>query len=73
MGENMADDMAGYVNFETLAYIFIDLEARSRRNNLIFWEFFEIPNENCFVINRDFIADKLDLDPRRMYLTVPTG
>lgn len=54
---------------KTLAYKSIDLEARSRRNNLIFWGFSEIPNENCFAIIRDFIADRLDLDPSRMYLT----
>lgn len=54
---------------KTLAYKSIDMEARSRRNNLIFWGFFETPNENCFSIIREFIADNLDLDPRRMYLT----
>ena len=54
---------------KTLAYKSIDMEARSRRNNLIFWGFFETPNENCFSIIREFITDNLDLDPRRMYLT----
>ena len=54
---------------KTLAYKSIDLEARSRRNNLIFWEFVEIPNENCFAIIRGFIADRLDLDPQNMYLS----
>ena len=54
---------------KTLAYKSIDLEARSRRNNLIFWGFVEIPNENSFAIIRGFIADKLDLDPQNMYIT----
>ena len=53
----------------TLAYKSIDLEARSRRNNLIFWGFMEIPNENCFAIIRGFIADRIDLDPQNMYLS----
>ena len=56
---------------KTIAYKSIDLEARSRRNNLIFWGFHETPNENCFGIIRDFIADRdlLNLDPSTMYLT----
>ena len=54
---------------KTLAYKSIDLEARSRRNNLIFWGFVEISNENCFAIIRGFIADRLDLDPQNMYLS----
>ena len=54
---------------KTLAYKSIDLEARSRRNNLIFWGFVEIPNENCFAIIRGFIADRLDLDPQSIYLS----
>ena len=54
---------------KTLAYKSIDLEAWSRRNNLIFWDFFEISHENCFAMIKDFVADRLDLDLRRMYLT----
>ena len=34
---------------KTLAYKSIDLEARSRRNNLVFWGLIENYNENCFV------------------------
>ena len=52
----------------TLAYKSIDLEARSRRNNLIFWGILENPGENCFQIIRDFIQHNLDLDSDRMYL-----
>ena len=53
---------------KTLAYKSIDLEARSRRNNLLFWGLLENPNENCFHIIRDFISRHLDLDAGNMYL-----
>lgn len=53
---------------KTLAYKSIDQEARSRRNNLIFWGMSENYNENCFHIIRDFIKNHLDLDSDRMYL-----
>ena len=46
-----------------LAYKFIELEARSRRNNLIFWGFVEIPNENSFAIIRV-------LSPKNLTLTL---
>ena len=52
----------------TLAYRCIDLEARSRRNNLIFWGILENPGENCFQIIRDFIQHNLDLDSDSIYL-----
>ena len=48
----------------------IDLEARSRRNNLIFWEHAENRYENCFDIVRNLINDcRLDLDANGMYLS----
>ena len=50
----------------TLAYKSIDLEARSRRNNLLFWGLSENYNE-IFVI-RDFIKNQLGLDADNMYL-----
>ena len=53
---------------KTLAYKSIDLEARSRRNNLIFWGLLETYNENCFFVIRDFIKRHLDLDADNMYL-----
>ena len=53
---------------KTLAYKSIDLEARSRRNNLLFWGLFETYNENCFFVIRDFIKRHLDLDADNMYL-----
>lgn len=54
---------------KTLAYKSIDIEARSRRNNLIFWGLSENYNENCFAIIRDFIIHHLDLDANNMYLS----
>ena len=53
---------------KTLAYKSIDLEARSRRNNLIFWGLAENVHENCFAVIRDFIKNELDLDSDKMYL-----
>lgn len=53
---------------KTLAYKSIDLEARFRRNNLLFWGLPENPNENCFQIIRDFVHRHLDLDAGNMYL-----
>ena len=53
---------------KTLAYKSIDLEARSRRNNLIFWGLVENRNENCFALIRQFIKNELNLDADRMYL-----
>ena len=54
---------------KTLAYKSIDIEARSRRNNLIFWGLVENYSENCFDLVRQFIKNELDLDADRMYLT----
>ena len=54
---------------KTLAYKQIDLEARSRRNNLIFWGIHEQFGENCFQLIREVITNRLDLDGRSMYLT----
>lgn len=53
---------------KTLSYKSIDLEARSRRNNLVFWGLLENYNENCFQIIRDFIHHHFDLDSDKMYL-----
>ena len=53
---------------KTLAYKSIDLEARSRRNNLIFWGLVENREENCFALIRQFIKNELDLDADNMYL-----
>ena len=53
---------------KTLAYKSIDIEARPRRNNLMFWGLIENSNENCFHIIRDFIHRHLDLDAGNIYL-----
>lgn len=53
---------------KTLAYKSVDLEAKSKRNNLIFWGLAENTRENCFAVIRGFIKNELDLDADRMYL-----
>jgi len=53
---------------KSLAYKSIDIEARSRRNNLIFRGFSENRGENCFQLIRDFLSNHLDMDPRDLYL-----
>ena len=53
---------------KTLAYKSIDQEARSRRNNLIFWGLAENPREDCFNLIRDFLHNQLDLDSEGTYL-----
>ena len=45
-----------------------DIEARSRRNNLIFRGITENRGENCFQIIRDLIYEHLDLDSDRVYI-----
>lgn len=52
-----------------LSYKSMDLEARSRRNNLIFWGLAENYHENCFFLIRDLLKRQLDLDADKMYLT----
>jgi len=53
---------------KTLAYKSIDMEARSRRNNLIFRGFAENRGENCFEMVREFLANRFDIDPRGIYM-----
>ncbi|MEW8546032.1 MAG: hypothetical protein AB2693_21120, partial [Candidatus Thiodiazotropha sp.] len=50
-----------------LEYRSLDLEARSRRRNLLFKGFSENRRENCFEEVRHFIQSKLNID-RDMYL-----
>ena len=54
---------------KTLAYKSLDLEARSRRNNLVFWGFMENPQENCFSRVRDMISDLIGVDADNMYIS----
>lgn len=57
-----ADNNAHRIN--VLEYKSIDLEARSRRNNLIFRGIpEELLNENCDQLIRQFIRSELDIDP----------
>ena len=53
---------------KTLAYKSIDLEARSRRNNLVFWGLIENYHENCFDKIRDLIQRHLDINAGEMYM-----
>ena len=50
-----------------LEYRSLDIEARSRRKNLLFKGIPEDRNENCFDAVRQFISSKLHID-RDMYL-----
>lgn len=69
---NLNDKMGQIVNIsnsqteflKSLAYKSIDLEARSRRNNLIFRGFIENRDENCSMIITDFLQNRLDISPR---------
>lgn len=51
-----------------LSYKSIDLEARQRRNNLIFRHMLYKRGENCFELVRDFLEQRLDLDTSDIYL-----
>ena len=53
-------------HIDILAYWSIDIEARQRRNNLIFWGIPEVRSEDCFVAVSDFLAEHLELDPEGM-------
>lgn len=53
---------------KTMAYKQIDLEARSRRNNLVVWGVVERQNENCFQVVRQLIESNLGLEADNMYL-----
>ena len=49
-----------------LAYKSVDIEARSRRNNLIFRGFCENRGENCFVLILDCLSNHLDIESSRV-------
>lgn len=51
-----------------LAYKSIDIEARSRRNNLIFRNLTMKKGDSCFEIVRQFLDKELDLDGDNVYL-----
>ena len=52
-----------------LKYKTIGLEARSRRNNVIFRGHNELVNEkDCVSIIRTFLSDRLKLDPKPIHI-----
>jgi len=53
---------------KTLAYKSVDMEARSRRNNVIFRGLSENYGENCVQIITDFLQNHLDFDPHHIYI-----
>lgn len=54
---NTQDDMLNILNYRST-----DLEARSRRKNLIFRGLFEFRNENCVDVMYQFLYNQLNLD-----------
>ena len=52
------DDTLNILNYRS-----VDLEARSRRKNLIFRGLFEFRNKNCTDVMHQFLYDQLNLDP----------
>ena len=53
---------------KVLAYKSIDLEARSRRNNLLFHWLAESKNENCIELLRDFLRNEMGIDLDEYYV-----
>ena len=51
-----------------LAYHSIDVEARSRRNNLIFYGLADIKHEDTYSILGDFLSDYLDIDIENLFI-----
>jgi hypothetical protein len=56
------------VYMKMIAYHSIDLEARSRRCNLIFYGLADLNNENTYDVLSDFFNDYLDLDLNDYYV-----
>ena len=52
---------------KVLEYKSIDLEARSRRNNLVFRGHNESYREDCEMVIADFLESYLDIDPSAIY------
>ena len=53
---------------KVLAYKSIDLEARSRTNNLLFHGLAESKNENCIELLRDFLWNEMGIDIDEYYV-----
>ena len=67
------DDVINVTNanvdlLKLLSYKSIDIEARSRRCNIIIRGLPEERDENCFQVSRKFICDHIGLDANRMFL-----
>ncbi len=60
---NKCTDMLRLVSYKS-----IDIEARSRRNNLIFRNVPYTRNDNCFDLVREFLTSQLDLDGNDVYI-----
>jgi hypothetical protein len=58
-----------YLEFTKLQlYHSIEDNARSRRNNLIFYGLADMRNENCLEVLTEFLSDWLGTDLERMYI-----
>ena len=53
---------------KVLVFKSIDLEARSRRNNLLFHGLAESPNENCYNVLQEFLWNEMGLDIDDFYI-----
>ena len=51
-----------------LSYRSLDIESRSRRNNIVFWGITERLETDCRKLIRNFMRDELDIDPDEMYI-----
>lgn len=51
-----------------LAYKSIDMEARSRRRNLLFHGLAEVKNERCCELIRNFMEDEMGIDADELYI-----
>ena len=51
-----------------LSYRSIDIESRSRRNNIVFWGITENMRIECKQLIQNFMRDELVLDPSEMYI-----
>ena len=58
--ENQTTEQSRFL--KVLAYKSIDLEARSRRKNLVFHGLTECPIEDCYLALRDFLWEEMGLD-----------
>ena len=68
---NMTSDIQSHDKMlKLLNYKSVDLEARSRRKNLILRGLFEVDGENCYRLVYDFLEDQLQLDDARSSIVI---